>query len=158
VAILLTIAVSIVAVQWDWLGFLSIPSPLWPEVRRCLPVCFFVLLGYLYHDLFTSVYNAYQEVAIAYRWQIAAQLVALPALAIATAAKVTMPVLIFSYSGVLVIVLMISGVWLTAWHRPFLRPSLRLISLEAFRRLSFSGLGFLLMSVSALFSSQLMTV
>jgi O-antigen/teichoic acid export membrane protein len=97
-----------------------------------------------------KIFAAYQEGAIANGWAAVGSIVSLLALLLVIQANGGLAELVWAFSGSLLLVKALSGIWLFGRRKPWLAPLLSKFSLGHLRRLMVVGVEFFIFQIAAL--------
>ncbi len=149
-------AFVVVWLRVNWTGLLNAGVGLHDEVRWTVLVAALLMLAGLPLNLTGKVFAGYQELHIYNRTVALGAACGLVGLAIGVWFRVSMPLLFVLCYGSATAVSFATMLWLVAWQKPWLRPSLRFFNRHVTVELLGSGWAFLLIQIAAVvvFSSD----
>lgn len=151
IAIVLWLVLGGVALLVDWGWLLNVRAlDAQAEVNLAVFVALFITLLGLPLSIIERIYRAYQEGASANYWSAVSSVLSLVALIIATSMRGDLMWLIVAFSGMSVVVQIVSALWIFGWRMPWLRPALSAVDLDQSRSLVTTSLQLFVLQIAAL--------
>ena len=149
-------AFLLIAQRMNWVAAFKASAQLSNEIRWTLMVAVLIMLAGLPLNLISKVLTGYQELHTYNKAVATGAVCSLLGLACGVWLRVSMPVLFLLSFGAIALVNCALFVWVVGWHKPWLRPQAKYLSLEITRELLSSGWAFLLIQIAAIvvFSSD----
>jgi O-antigen/teichoic acid export membrane protein len=142
------------AVVWrwiDWSSLLNVQSAVArAEVGPAVAVTLAIFLLNFPLSIISRVLSAYQESAIANFWAAGGNIASLGGIILATHLKLGLVPLIAAFSASSLIITAASGIWLFAFHKPWLWPAFSAIRKESIKKLTTVGGMFFIVQIAAL--------
>ena len=148
-------AIGIPLIQMaDWPTLLGAPSLSQTEISTALTCAFLVFVANLPLSALPKMLAAYQEGAQGSVVTLCGSLTGFAGLLTAIHFRFDLPGLILGMHGLTVGVWVVASAWLFGWHKPFLKPTLRLIRFEVVRQLWSQGWKFFILQLTGAFALQ----
>lgn len=140
----------------DWAAIFNVQSAqAKAEVGPAIAVSIAItLLNFPVSLITTKIYLAHQEGMLANFWGIAGNVASLAAILVVTRTQGGLVLLVIAFSGSQVLVGFASTVWLLLFHKPWLMPGIRALSVHATHKLANVGGMFFVVQIAGLLIFQ----
>ncbi len=140
----------------DWAAIFNVHSPQAKvEIGPAIAASFIVtLLNFPFSLVTQKIYLAHQEGLLANVWGIVGGFASLGAIILVTRTQGGLVALVLAFSGSQVLVGLASTLWLLRFHKPWLMPGIRSLSIHATRKLANIGGMFFVVQIAVLLIFQ----